>query len=74
MSSEFGWHQNPRLQKLPKSTFELMAALPGFCPTAKSPPWREIENSKSKVHVPEAQVQFLVEILKQHIEIVHIKC
>ena len=28
MSSDFGWHQYPRLQKIRKLTFGLMAALP----------------------------------------------
>ena len=45
-----------------------------FCPTAKSPPWREIQKAKSRVrrvHVPEPQGQYLVEIVKHQIEMVH---
>ena len=44
---------------------------PDFCPTAESPPWREIQNSDLNMQVPGPQGQILVEILKKHVKFVH---
>ena len=55
MPWDFGCHQYPRLQKLRKSTFGLIAALPvGFCPTAKSPSPAKFKIRNSRTRYPQS--------------------
>ena len=75
MCSEFGLDQYPQLQKLQKSTFGLMGALPaGFCPTAKSPPPAKFKFAKwgnSTGFSFSTSRTVWEKILKKHIKCVH---
>ena len=77
LSKEFGNAFRFWLASIPTSAEVDVPAdrrLGGILPYRGKSVAREIQNSKSRVHVPEPQGQVLVEILKQRIEIVHINC